>query len=400
MLEEENLERGYRFISSDCHMTHAPHHWRHWVPEKYREYAPRLVRLADGSAAIQNENRPLDVQAVSGTTYGFPPEQWGPENRVKFEELDQTPGAGRGEQRLGDQDRDGIDAEVLFPDVAGRNDWMEISDDDAYHAVVHAYNQYLVEEFSAVDPRRLIPMGIMPQRGIEKAIEELEFCAKAGFKGININQWPTGKSQVSREDDRFWAAALDLDMPVTVHTAFADSRGAPRGGLDLSRRICTYGVKAAPIAAAMAVYGVFERFPKLEVFFAENQICWVPGFYDSMNVLYKKQAPMHARLQKLELPSRLPGEILREHSLWGFMDDRVGVELRHYLGVDKVMWSTDFPHAPTDWPHSMETVERIFAGVPEHEKYLMCAGNVIRFFHLEDYDRSLAQEREKAAQPV
>jgi predicted TIM-barrel fold metal-dependent hydrolase len=312
-------------------------------------------------------------------------------------DLDEMAGGGSPEQRIEEQDQDGVDAEILFADVGGRNDWSAIDDDDSYHAIVHAYNEFLAEEYCAVDPRRLIGMGIIPERGIDQAIAEMEYCAKAGFKGINLNTYPSGKPRVTAEDDRFWAAAVDLDMPVTVHTAFAATRrerGPGDGTPDLARRICTYGVKAAPIAAALAVYGIFERFPKLQVYFAENQICWVPGFMDSMDVLYKKHRYYHERVQGLKLPSHLPGEIVKEHCLWGFMDDRVGVELRHYIGVDKVLWSSDFPHAPSDWPHSMDVVERIFAGVPEDEKHQMAAGNCVRFFHLEDYDRSLAESRE------
>jgi predicted TIM-barrel fold metal-dependent hydrolase len=78
----------------------------------------------------------------------------------------------------------------------------------------------------------------------------------------------------------------------------------------------------------------------------------------------------------------------------------VGVELRHYVGVDKVLWSSDFPHAPSDWPDSMDTIERTFQGVPDDEAYAMLAGNCVRFFHLEAFDRSLAASREGAAHAV
>jgi predicted TIM-barrel fold metal-dependent hydrolase len=65
------------------------------------------------------------------------------------------------------------------------------------------------------------------------------------------------------------------------------------------------------------------------------------------------------------------------------MDDPIGVELRHYIGVDQVMWSTDFPHDPSDWPNSQTTIDHMFAEVPEDEKHQMLAGNAVRFFHLD-----------------
>ena len=56
----------------------------------------------------------------------------------------------------------------------------------------------------------------------------------------------------------------------------------------------------------------------------------------------------------------------------GFFDDPIGVELRHYVGVDRIMWSTDFPHIVTRWPHSLQVMEEQMAGVPRNEKRQQC----------------------------
>jgi len=100
--------------------------------------------------------------------------------------------------------------------------------------------------------------------------------------------------------------------------------------------------------------------------------------------MYKRHRFYHDRLQGLKPLARLPGEYIREHCLWGFMDDPVGVQLRNHVGVTQLLWSTDFPHDPSDWPHSQDTIAHEFAGVPEDEKALMLAGNAIRFFKLGD----------------
>ena len=52
-----------------------------------------------------------------------------------------------------------------------------------------------------------------------------------------------------------------------------------------------------------------------------------------------------------------------------------GLEHRHELGVDRIMWSTDFPHPATSWPNSQGVVERNFEGIPNHERDLIVAGN-------------------------
>ena len=133
----------------------------------------------------------------------------------------------------------------------------------------------------------------------------------------------------------------------------------------------------------MIFTGVFDRFPKLQIFWAENNIGWIPYFYQQMDQTYKVNCHWAEKLLGLPKLKKLPSEYLREHAHWGVFDDPIGIQLRHMVGVDKVMWSTDFPHIVTVWPESLKLVEEQFAGVPENEKHAMLAGNAVKFFHLD-----------------
>ncbi|MGH7844764.1 MAG: amidohydrolase family protein [Candidatus Binatia bacterium] len=374
------MARAYRTISADSHLEISPDRWRDRVPARYRDRAPRVIRLPNGGDAILAENtRLLQLWAHNA---GVPWEEWGHDNVKRYEE---AVGSGTPEQRLRELDTDGIDAEVLFPGISKLEFLSAIGDDDAYFAVVAAYNEFLAEEYMDADPERFIPAGVIPKRGVDAAIAEMNHCAKLGLKAISLDAYPNGSLSIKPEDDRFWAAALDIDMPVTVHTMFSGMReGRQRAqGLNLARRISTYGTKAAPIATALAIHGVFDRFPKLQIFFAENQIGWIPNYLEQADLIWERHRFYHERAQGLKPLERKPSEIIKEHCLWGFMDNPIGVQLRHCVGVDKVLWSTDFPHDPSDWPNSQATIERNFAGVPEDERYLMLAGNAIRFFKLD-----------------
>jgi hypothetical protein len=77
-----------------------------------------------------------------------------------------------------------------------------------------------------------------------------------------------------------------------------------------------------------------------------------------------------------------PSAYLRQHALWGFMYDRVGVQRRHEIGVDRIMWGSDFAHAQGNWPESIEIIDEIMEGVPAGDRYQMVAGNAVDFFHL------------------
>jgi predicted TIM-barrel fold metal-dependent hydrolase len=363
-----------------------------------------MLRLPDGGDAWLIEGRPLYRGGVN-LCAGKPFEEWNPKGMT----YEGAPGAGSPEQRLLEQDIDGIDAEILFPGNNGGMIVNSIPDDDAYLAMVRAYNDFLVEDYCAVAPDRLLGMGVIPERGVRHAIDEMERCARMGMKGVVLSTFPSGKYHPTPEDDEFWAAALDLAMPVTVHVQFG-ARGARTGpifkypldpgedigGQDIVSRMTRYGQYGALSANQLVMARVFDRFPNLRVYFAENQIGWIPNHLEQMDIHYNRHRFWAQRLLGIEPFARPPSEIVKEHFLWGFQDNPVGVAMRHYIGVDHVMWANDFPHAESDWPNSRDVLKRNFAGVPEDETYKMVAGNAIDFFHL-DTTRPLTETPESAA---
>ncbi|HZT05899.1 MAG TPA: amidohydrolase family protein [Chloroflexota bacterium] len=390
------MARTYRYISGDSHLEIDSKNWIARVPAEHRDRAPRLVRLPNGGDAWLVEGAPLRQNAAD--IYGGKGrDAWQPFGQ-RYED---TPGTGPGSQRLREQDVDGIDAEVLFPgQQAGPRLWRNIADDDAYRAVVRAYNDWLIEDYCSADPERLIGVGVIPWTGLDDAIDELVHCANKGFKAVVLGIFPSGKGHPTPEDDRFWAAAVDSGLAITVHVEF--DRNGPRGGplfryprepKDLrsgsgvsglveqvtNAKFCRLG---AVNAMQLVFAGVFDRFPSLRIFFAENQIGWIPFFLEMADVRYDRHIAWAERLLDVKPLPRLPSEYVREHCYWGFQHDRVGIELRRHLGVDRIIWSTDFPHQESDWPNSLEVLSEGLAGVPESEQRKIVAENCIDFFHL------------------
>src|SRR5205823_6508222 len=243
-----------------------------------------------------------------------------------------TPGTGSPQQRIQEQDRDGIDAEVLFPSQqGGPKFWRRIQDDNAYKAVVRAYNGWLAEEYCAVDPDRLIGVGILPLvHDVGDVIAEMESCVKMGLKTVLVQDLVY---QVGR---------------------FGPVRG-----------------NGSVAAVQWVLSGLFDRFPKLKIFFAENQIGWIPFFLQGADVRYDRHYRWAQRLLGFKPLSRPPSEYIRAHCLWGFQFDRVGVELRYKINVEHLIWGSDFPHQESDWPESLNVIERNFAGVLQAEKHKM-----------------------------
>jgi predicted TIM-barrel fold metal-dependent hydrolase len=382
------VARQYRLISADSHLEISPDRWTPRVPKKYRDRAPRLVKLASGGDGVLSENTPLYVLGLGVAARPYE------DHRVYGVTYEGNPGTGAPEQRLQEQDQDGVDAEVMFTSTRNAATWRAIRHDDAYRAVVHAWNEFLAEEYCAVDRYRLLAMGMIPMTGVDDAIAELEYCAGAGLRGVCLGQFPSGKGFPSPDDDRFYAAVLDLSMPLTVHVGFVESPGplfsysrrppeASSGpGADPMVALARFGGGIAQTAIQMVFSGVFDRFPNLRVYFAETMVGWLGYCYEEIDDTHRRIRHWAERDFGMEPRKRPPSEDLREHCLWGFLHDPFGVRHRDEVGVGNMMWGSDFPHYVGDWPNSRNMLAEMFDGVPAEERYRITAGNAIEFFHL------------------
>ncbi len=391
------MPRHYRCISGDSHLDVRPERWTPRVPERWRDRAPHTVILPNGNEAIVVENRTPRGPGATTIT-GIPYEKHGLQ-KYWYE----GPGTGQPEQRLWEQDQDGVDAEVLYCHGSYPLYWRGISDDEPYKAMIRAYNEWLADEYCAYNPDRLLGMGVIPDTGIDDAIAEMEFCAEHGLKGVNLHRFPNGLAYVTPEDDRFWQAALDLKMAITSHTFGGTTRLSSKGplfvypkmpekanGRDPVSLMCRFAGDQPIAPLQMAMSGVFDRFPDLKVYWAESQCGWLPYSFRQIDDNHERNRYWGERDYGFQAPAHPPSHYLKENCLWGFMKDPWGVACRHEIGVDILVWGSDFAHATGDWPHSQDLIEDMFQGVDEDDRRKMVAENAIRFFGLDaeaDLDR-------------
>ena len=387
-------------ISSDGHLEVLPERWSVRMPVRYRDKAPRTIKMPDGGDALLvegQEPRPvpfLDLRA------GRSNETWQPFGVTVAD----TAGVGPPEQRVAEQDQDGLEAEVLFPNMQmGPRLWRTMSDDDAYRAAVRAYNDWLGEEYCAVSRDRLIGLGVIPWTNLDDAVAELEHCAKLGLRGVTLGVFPSGYGYPTPADDRFWAAAIAMKMPLTVHVGFdrqgprakqptlefpgADPKVIARlGGRTIVEWVALpfLGTASAMSLAQTILSGVFDRLPDLQIFFAETRLGWVPFWMEEADYWYERHRHWSERLLNWKPLRQRPSDYVRQHVHFSVQHvERVAVELRHHMGADHIMFATDFPHIECDWPNTRPFAERLFAGVPADEAFRIAAGNMLEFFHLE-----------------
>ena len=120
---------------------------------------------------------------------------------------------------------------------------------------------------------------------------------------------------------------------------------------------------------------MLQRFPELRFVSAENEVGWLTFFLQRLDQSQDEYRYLYPTALELR-----PSEYFRRQCYATFIDDPVGVATREFIGVDNIMWSSDYPHTVSSWPHSREIVERDLHGVPEAEKQKIVRGNAAKLY--------------------
>ncbi|HVM67100.1 MAG TPA: amidohydrolase family protein [Acidimicrobiales bacterium] len=378
----------YQIISADGHVIEPPGMWETYLPKQFHDRAPRLAKDPEGGDAWElvpgAPPMPIGLVVSEGP--------WGrryEDNRwygCTYETIRQ--GAFSGKHRIDEQDVDGVDCEVIFPSQRTMSAFMA-QEDDAYHlAGLDAYNTWLNDEFTAVDHTRFVSLAQMPAVDIATSVSWLRSAKSAGFRGVIISAYPSGNPDLSREDDPFWAAAEEEGMPVHIHVGLSQAGKRRTSGTGKEAAVRSGGLPSleamgGPVGDASAwmskfIYsGMFDRFPGLRMVAAETGAGWIPHFLEHMDDHYWRNRTWTNATLRL-----LPSEYFRRNWKVTFIREPFAVAVRHWIGVDNMMWSTDYPHHRHDWPYSRRIVEESMAGVPEAERRRLVCDTAREFYRL------------------
>jgi predicted TIM-barrel fold metal-dependent hydrolase len=130
----------------------------------------------------------------------------------------------------------------------------------------------------------------------------------------------------------------------------------------------------------MMFSGVFERYPRLKVVVVEFELSWVPYLLDAMDYTYRER---HEEATYRFKDGLLPSDLFHRQVLLSFQEDAVGIRLRDLIGVDNIMWGSDYPHSESTFPRSRQVLRQILAGVPEDEQARIVGYNAARLYHFD-----------------
>ncbi len=361
-----NAPNKYFMVSADGHVQEPKDLWKKRLPE---ELWPRLPGVTVDDKGTQFQK-----------TEGFRPVRI---RNIKMEGEDALRNAsGRSpEARISDLALDGVDAEILFPNL-GLTIWAT-PDAQFSQLMCRAWNEWAWEEFGPYNDR-LAPMACIAPGDIDGAIAEVQRCAKLGFRGLSLPCKPTW-GPPNHEDpnynlpefDPLWACIQDVNLPMTFHVSTGrdprTSRG--NGGAVINYAVHSLAPTMEPIANLCAS-GVLDRYPQLRFGSIEAGIGWVAWALSALDEAYKKHH-MWVR-PKLKY---LPSEYFRQNGFASFQEDKPGLDLAREHGlVDNFLWANDFPHHEGTWPHSAQAIERTMGGLNDEERAQVLGLNSARIF--------------------
>jgi predicted TIM-barrel fold metal-dependent hydrolase len=275
-------------------------------------------------------------------------------------------------------DQDGISVDVLYGGGPARFDEPELR---AF--CTGRYNDWLFE-LERESGGRLVPVPLLPVNTVEETLSELRRVLKKGARTVQVDAFADNVGAPHYSDavwEPFWSELEAAGIPLAFHIQ------GPRG-MQLQRLFDpTPGVREAFISLSplgigelisqLIFCGVCARHPGFRFIVVETGIGWIPYFLERMDGTFNKH-----RFWTHSIIKEKPSYYWYRQGHATFIEDRSGVKLRHEAGLDNILWSSDYPHSDSTWPHSREVVEEHFADVPAAEREKVVHGNAARLYGL------------------
>jgi len=372
-------------VDADAHIEPPYEMWQEYLPTKLAELAPYIEHGEEHDWIVfEGKKRPVTMISNQAGRKGEDFKMVGRRSEMRPVWLPET--------RLDDMTTDGMDAAILFGGGP-----LGTANADLYIASFDAYNRW-VWDFCGADRQRLLPVGYVPMRDVHETVSMLHTLAQRGFTAVNIPAFPMDRdvpkaggfntqalgisgnpngdrSYIDAEFDLLWETASELDLTLTMHLGGR----VPRFGNAqhfLPDLVMSKTAMAEPVA--ILTYGaIFQRFPKLRLAIVESGVGWLAWMAEYMDRTWERQrfwtkSPLRDK----------PSHFLDQNVYASFIHDRTGVLNRNLPGGRNIMWSSDYPHSETTFPHSLQVIERDFDGIPEADIHQIVCARAKRLYRL------------------
>ncbi len=375
----------YSVISADDHLQEAPHCWTSRMSaQKWGGKVPQVVRQEDGAdrwsiygrtdvagSAINVAGAQADRNYRLKTWDEVPPETYDPARRIEA------------------MAADGVDVHSLFGNVSGNagNTFSNpLFDEEFRLECIRAYNDYQVEEFAEPYPGRFLTMAVLPMWDPEKAVGEFQRAAGRGIKGVSF-AFPQQFGYPHLGESCWyplWDAIQESSVPLNFHVGAGITPdlnlGAWAGrGFEFLRAEASLRIFSmnTTIMSTIIYSGIPERFPDLRIVSAESGLGWVPYFLEFADYHWER-----GRLWESGMKER-PSALFERQCYVTFWFETLGVKMRDLIGIDRLMWQSDFPHPTCTYPDSQRYIASVTEGMTPEEKHKVLVGNAAKLYRLD-----------------
>jgi predicted TIM-barrel fold metal-dependent hydrolase len=397
---DERLARIPAIVDVDAHVVEPPDVWTSRLPAKYREAGPRIVYAPGGEIKLVGSSY-IEAPGTEGPDVAW----WFYEDRqsslkryiaaagVPADEVtlsgvtyeDMRPGCFQQAERVADMTLNGVQAQMCFPNYPRFCGQLFLwgKDKELAGLCVQAYNDWMVEEWCAGSDGRLIPLCIVPLWDVALAVAEVRRNAARGVRAVAFSELPAYLDLPSIHTghwDPFFAACEETGTVLAMH--IGSGTKTPKTSDDAPEAVggtIIFGNSVASLVDFL-FSGVLHRFPDLKLLYAEAQIGWIPYVLERTDdVWHTHRGWAHGQDKCPELPSTY--YYRQVHSC--FFKDPVGVSVLDRVGVDNVLFETDYPHQDGTWPQSREAAALQFGHLPQDQIDKIARGNAIKLLGLE-----------------
>ena len=394
-----------RIVSVDDHIVEPADTWTKRLPAKYRDIGPRLERLRVANLAFDGMNYSFDIVDSNSsegkfadfwcyedikvplrriiTAVGFPPEER-TMLPVTYDEM--RPGCWDQAARIADMDANHTEASLCFPTFprfCGQT-FEEAKDKDLALLCVQAYNDFQVEEWCAgIGKNRLIPLIIVPLWDAELAAAEVYRNAARGVHAVCFSEVPHFLGLPSIHSgywEPFFRACAETQTVINMH--IGSSSRMPATSPDAPAAVqATLSFNQGMASMADWIFsGILPRYPDLKLAYSEAQMGWIPYAMERARSVWQE---FRGWAFDPAIVTEEPEFYFRRQIYACFFRDDFGLKNIEDIGVDNIVFETDYPHSDSTWPHTEQFVRDMAVNLDDETLYKIVRGNAIKMLHLD-----------------
>ncbi len=376
--DPEPRQVRYTLISVDDHLMEPPDTFDGRLPAKFADRAPRVVETEEGHEVWMIEDTPY-FQVGFMCVAGRPRE----DHRVepaRYSEMRR--GCWDIHDRIKDMDINGVWASVNFPSGVtgfGGTLFSELADKELGAACVRAWNDWLFEEWYGSYPDRIVPLGITYLTDPAIGAEEIRRNAKRGFTAVTMPEQPH-KQGLPPIFDPYWEpiiqACAETETVMNLHVGSSGFPSMPPGAPMLELGATLFQAIAFESCAEWLWSAWPARYPELKIAMSEGGIAWVGGLIDRLDNIMARSG-YGAGWPGEEVS---PSECLRRNFWFCMIDDPSTISTKDAIGVENILFESDYPHGDGTWPDTQEVMERLLRDLPDEEIRMIAHENAAKLY--------------------